>query len=116
MIDFLWTCVYYFGVVSIWICLILVALKIIWNLGLPYAMMKETARSWSIFPLIEIVPLVMAFVISLLTQQNDSLTPVQLLIWGFGAIIASYIHLAIVSFLYGVMKWRNGKRSTRSNK
>ncbi len=104
MMHFLWTSVHYLGAAAVCACLIVVAIKVLWNLGLPYAMMREKQRSWSIFPLIEIVPVFVGILISYLTRQEGVLSPGQLAVWGFGAVFTSYLHLAIVAILYGVAK------------
>ena len=103
------------------LCLLIVFIKVIWNFGVPYAMLVEFVRgkqqSWSIFQFVEVLPLLVAIVISFLRRESGMLSPTNLAIWGFGAIFASYVHMFIVpgvcGILYRIIKWvrtveRNG--------
>src|SRR5258708_252846 len=112
MMDFMWGAIYYIGFILVCLCLIIVVVKIVWNLGLPYAMLREKARGWSIFPLIEIVPLFVAIAIAFLTQQHGVFSPLHLITWGLGAILVSYLHLAIVATVYGIIKWGYERNSS----
>jgi hypothetical protein len=92
--------------VGILLCLLVVATKVIWNVGLAYAMIREDLRGvyrgWSAFPLIEIVPLLVAIGLSFLVSGHKLLSPRMLSVWGFAAILGSYCHLALVALLYGI--------------
>lgn len=96
------------------VCLTIVAGKIVWNIGLPYAMLREhlrgMRRSWSIFPVIEVVPLLAAIGLSFFVSSDRVLFPSRLAIWGFAAIAASYFHLLIVFPCYGIFQWWRRRR------
>jgi hypothetical protein len=108
---------HFVGLILVSICLVIVIIKVIWNLGLPYAMMRDKSHGWAIFPLIEIIPLLLAILVSFLTQQRGKLSPAHLALWGFVFIFASYIHLALVAILYGIIKSLNekGKKGGRED-
>lgn len=97
--------IHYVGLIVVCLCLLIVGLKVIWNFGLPYAMMREKHRGWSIFPVIESIPLLLAIGVSWLTSQGGVLSPTTLAVWGFGGILASYLHLAFGALIYGFVKW-----------
>jgi hypothetical protein len=100
------------------LCLFAVAAKIVWNIGLAYAMIREDLRdvrkSWSAFPLIEFIPLLVAATISLFLPAGGWLSLRCLCIWGLGGVVASYIHLVAVVFLYGACR-RSRRRGQGSN-
>ena len=86
------------------ILLVLTALKVIWNFGLPYAMLRHPEKEgWSIFPLIEILPLLVALMISW-ASGLEGLLDVRSVGWiGCIAIVASYVHLFLAPVGYGVI-------------
>jgi hypothetical protein len=96
------------------VSLVVVAGKVVWNIGLPYAMLREHARGvhrgWSIFPLIEIVPLLVAIGLSYLVGGQGPISPRSLALWGFTAIFGSYFHFALVPYLYGICVWLRRNR------
>jgi len=98
------------GYGTIVLLLLTVFVKVCWNIGLPYAMMREQRqgirRGWSLFPAIEILPLLIAIGISFLISAEGFLSPRQLAIWGFVSILVSYVHLVIIAVLDGVLKRR----------
>jgi hypothetical protein len=99
------------------VCLTVVAGKVVWNIGLPYAMLREhlrgTRRSWSIFPAIEVIPLLAAIGLSFIISSDGVLIPSRLAIWGFAAIAVSYCHFAVVSLVYGIFLWWQRRRANR---
>ena len=102
-----------FGLAIIWLCLAIVAIKIVWNLGLPYAMIRDykrtgISRGWSAFPLVEGIPLLIAALVAWLIGYDGSLAPSKLLIYGFSAVILSYVHLVVVAFVAGGWMWLRG--------
>ena len=94
-------------------------LKIVWNIGLPYAMLREIeGRNWSIFPLIELVPFIIALLLAWVVGLGGILSPKVIGSVGAIAIFGSYIHLFLVLFLYGavvhgVFGKRDGQQSAR---
>jgi len=90
--------------------LLIVFAKVVWNIGLPYAMMREQrqgrGRGWSLFPAIEILPLLIAVGISFLISAEGFFSPRQLAIWGFVSILFSYVHLVIIALLDGLLTRR----------
>lgn len=98
--------------------LLIVAIKVIWNIGLPYAMIREHSRgvhrAWSGFPLIEILPLLGAAGLALLLRSDHWISPGRLLLFGGLAIIGSYLHLVIVVMIYGLYRRRKGRPDLKS--
>ncbi len=105
MSEVIHTAIYYFCAAIVWICLGIAAVKIIWNIGLPYAMLREKPRGWSIFPLIEIVPVAIAAFTSWMIVYDRILSASHILTYGLGAIVLSYLHLCLVSFIVGILAW-----------
>lgn len=94
------------------ICCLASLLKVIWNLLLPYAMLREREkRSWSVFPLIEFVPLLVATLISWIAGKDGWMSPSVLFIYGGGLILASYLHFCGVSVFAGVFLGYGAKDS-----
>ena len=96
------------GYIIIVACLAVVAIKVVWNLGLPYAMIREHAkgvrRAWSVFPAIEVIPLLIAIGLSYLVPGPWFLSPRTLAIYGFAVVVASYLHFSIVAMVYGLRR------------
>ena len=85
------------------VCCLIVLLKCIWNFGLPYAMLaSKEEQGWSVFLLIEIVPLVIAMAISWVSGQVGWFAVSTLMKLGFGLIGLSYLHFCIVSIFAGI--------------
>ncbi len=102
------------GYIAMALCLLIVAFKaFVWNLILPYAMIRAYERGnrggWSTFPLIEIIPFIGAIGLSFLMRVGGWMSPGMLALWGSVAIVGSYCHLAIVAIVYGFFHRR--KRS-----
>ena len=84
-------------------CLVVVAIKVIWNVALPYGMirMKED-RAISCFPLIEAIPLLLAMLVSWLTGQRGYFSAGTIGFYGLLAIVLSYVHFCVVSMIHGI--------------
>lgn len=90
-------------------CLIAVAAKVVWNIGLPYAMLRERLRGvhrgWSLFPAIEVVPLLVAMGLAFVISSSGVLDHRTIASWGFAMVVGSYCHLAVASLCCGVFMW-----------
>jgi hypothetical protein len=90
-----------------WASITLFLLKAVWNVGVPYAMIWEAVRNprkrhgWSIFVLLDVVLLVVATVTSVIASQEGIVSPSRILLYGASAILASYLHIAIVLLVGG---------------
>lgn len=96
-----------------WSLLGLVLLKVIWNLGLPYAMIRARGKrhGWSIFELVEVIPLLLAAGLACILAEQGILSARNILIVGFAAIGLSYAHLLLVGFVAGwIIYGRKGSR------
>jgi hypothetical protein len=93
------------GTIIVALLCVIVALKCFWTLGLPYAMLRTTEeRGWSIFPLIEFIPLVFAILIAWATHLDGWFSPKSVLIAGFVSIALSYIHFFLALLVAGCFK------------
>jgi hypothetical protein len=107
IVEFLWTIVQLLSSIVLWISIVLFLLKTLWNLCVPYAIIREALQrprerhGWSMFVLFDIALLVLAVAASALGGQLAVLSPWQIGLYGLGTIIASYVHLAIVLLLLG---------------
>lgn len=92
------------GHAVIFACLVVVVSKVIWNVGLPYAMLlalrRGVRRGWSVFLGVEFLPLLIAIVVSYLVSGHGVFSPRTLAVWGAAAILGSYAHMGIVSAAY----------------
>lgn len=100
---------YYVALVIVFVCLGVAALKIVWNLGLPYAMLLEERRGWSVFPLIEVVPIVLAGCVSWLAGFDGVFATSRILAYGLVSVALSYLHFCIVLFIGGLCIWARKK-------
>ena len=93
------------------VCLLVVVLKIVWNVCLPYAMIRRGPDKGgvSVFPLIEFVPLLIGVALLYFSSIEGILSPARLLIYGICAIVASYVHLFAVLFINGFIMFGLGK-------
>ena len=86
-----------------WILLGMVALKVLWNFSVPYALLRKpidakTGRRGgiSLSLEIEILLLILATGISWLSKGDSLINrPLAVLGWGGGAILISYVHFFI---------------------
>jgi hypothetical protein len=112
--DLLWNAFHIVGICAVILCLLIVALKVTWNIGLPYAMLLSKEKGgWSAFPLAEIVPLLLAVLIAWGTNQSGWFSVRSIAFYGFGAIAVSYLHFCAVSVIVGIVQMR--RRRSRSN-
>src|SRR5262245_27441380 len=90
----------------IWVCVVVAALKIVWNLCVPYALIRRGPDKGgvSVFPLIELLPLLVAAVLSWISSQQGILAPKQLLALGGILVMSSYLHLFAVLFIAGFVR------------
>lgn len=94
-----------------WLAIAIVAMKVVWNIGLPYAMLLESLRrkpelgerGWSVFPLIELLPLAGAAIASVLADVTQMPSGWMLFWYGAVAIALSYFHFAIVGGICGFL-------------
>jgi hypothetical protein len=126
IVDFVITGLQLLATIIIGICVAVIMIKVIWNIGLPYAMLtdslrrkpEEGERGWSVFPLIELVPLGLALLASALSGQSGLLSPWQLLRYIGGSILLSYVHFLIAGGVCGfiVFKVKYHKRGNGSDR
>jgi hypothetical protein len=95
------------GYVLVVACLLVVAIKVLWNVGLPYAMIAErrrgVRRGWTVFPGVELVPLLVAIGSSAAVSATGWLGPWTIMVVGTLAVVGSYLHLAFISGCYSVV-------------
>lgn len=90
-----------------WVCLALFALKTLWNLGVPYAIIHEALRrpkekhGWSIFVLLDLGLLIIAIITSALSGHEGILTSWKIMMYGVVCIVISYIHMVAVLLIGG---------------
>jgi hypothetical protein len=95
----------------LYVCLLVVVLKIVWNLCLPYALVRRGPDKGGVsaFPLIEFVPLLIGVVSLYFFPGVGILTPGRLLVYGICAIVISYLHLFAVLFISRFIMFGLGK-------
>lgn len=82
--------------------------KIVWLFGVPYAMTYEYLKhgkthGWSIMPLFEVPPLLLAIVIAYKTNQTGWLSPGNIALWGFGLSLLAHLHLLFIWPVIGIV-------------
>ncbi len=98
-----------FSAMVMWTLLALLVAKTVWNIGVPYAMVREALRSpdkkhgWSVFILLDVVLLALAMIASHLAGESGPLGVWRIAIYGLGAITLSLVHLVIVLLLSGYL-------------
>ncbi|EAQ78908.1 hypothetical protein [Blastopirellula marina] len=103
------------GTILIAFCCFIVLIKCIWNIGLPYAMLlSKEERGWSTFPVIEVVPLIIALSIAWLTEQAGLFSVLNIAKIGVILIVATYIHFCAVSIIVGI--WQYKQVSTKKDR
>ena len=92
------------------VLLLLVLLKIVWNVALPYGLLRmRVQRPVSLFPLIELVPLAVAIFIAWCGDISGWLSAGSIIkSLGF-AVLFSYAHFAFIAILVGIAMHRGGK-------
>jgi hypothetical protein len=102
-----WAIVQLLAAVVMWVSLALFAVKTLWNLGVPYAMIHEALvrprdrHGWSLFILFDIGMLVLALITTALAGQYAAASTWTIVIFGVGAIATSYVHLIAVLLVGG---------------
>ena len=95
-----------FGLLLYILLSIVVIMKVAWNILLPYFMYyhsirNDTKRSWSVFPLIEFVPLVCMIAISAASTTQWIPNYWITAKYGIVLIMISYAHFVFVGFILG---------------
>ncbi len=81
---------------------IVVGLKVIWNLFLPYGMIRlKEGQGVSTFPLIEFIPFVIAVLIAWAAGLTGWFSPKSISVKGFALIALSYVHFIVVLMVVG---------------
>jgi|LakMenE18May11ns_1017448.scaffolds.fasta_scaffold9834933_2 ACR3 family arsenite efflux pump ArsB len=91
----------------IWILIGTLALKVIWNFGVPYALLRlpindQSGKKSGISPMleIEIIIMILAIILSWLSDGESFVNkPNQILLYGVPAILLSYLHFFVVGFI-----------------
>ncbi len=87
--------------------LFLVVLKVIWNLCLPYGMIRlKEGEGVSTFPLIEFVPLMIAILIAWVVGLTGWFSPKSIGFVGVVLISTSYVHFFVVLMVTGFVRSR----------
>jgi hypothetical protein len=95
--------------IVVWLLLAVVALKLIWNLGVPFVLLKRlranpngpTSRI-SMSSGVEVVLLLIAAGASALSEGPSWVNrPLVVLGWGFASVVLTYLHLVVVGSLGG---------------
>lgn len=93
--------------IIVWILFSTLALKVIWNFGVPYALMRlpinpKNGEKGGVAPMleIEIILLVLAVIFSWFSEGNSFVNkPIFIFGYGFAAMSASYLHFYIISVI-----------------
>lgn len=100
-----------FGLVATGGLLGLLALKVFWNFGTAYVLIHRARKqldgqpvSISLHPLLDVFLLIAAVLTSIATLQEGIFRPTHVAVWGTAAVVASYLHLVIVSFVFGGLR------------
>jgi hypothetical protein len=97
------------GNVIVWIALMVFGLKTLWNIGVPYAMIRsalkhpESRHGWSLFIMLDLGLLAMATIGSLIARDAAVLSIMSIAAYGILIIVAMYLHLAVVLFVGGYL-------------
>jgi hypothetical protein len=101
------------GVGVVWFLLTIVIVKIVWNLMLPFAVLRlPKGQEVSTLPIIEVVPLLIATFVSWSIGCEGVLAPSRILFYGMGAIALSYVHFFTVLMLGGLWKQKSDSHSS----
>lgn len=114
--------------IVVWILLVLLALKLVWNLCVPFVLLSRGAESSngrktgiSMMPALEVLLLVLATGAAAISSGTSLANrPLFLLGWGAAAIALSYVFLVVVgavgAWLVGRKKGRSDERASESNR
>ena len=98
------------GNALMWTAGVLFAVKAVWNLLVPYAMINEALRhpdskhGWSLFILLDIGLLLIALAGSALAGESASFSVATIARCGAICVPLSYLHLFVVLFLFGLAR------------
>jgi len=113
--EIVWMVVSWIPTIAVTVCCFIVAVKCIWTLFLPYAMLLTPEnRSWSAFPLIEIIPLGFAVIIAWATNLNGWYSP--RIIGTIGSIVIgfSYAHFLVIGIVGGYFRAKSMEDNPRA--
>jgi len=104
--------------ILIWITLILLFLKVFWNLTLPFRLLGELRRNpnkktkgISVSPEVEFALLIISIVISALSNGDSWINSSKLIgIYGGGAIVFSYVNFYLVGSIGTRLMARSNKK------
>jgi hypothetical protein len=106
--------------ILVWIVLGILALKVIWNFGVPYALMRKpidpkTGKRGGISLAlgVEVFLLILAVALSWLSKGDSIINrPLAVLGFGGGAILLSYLHFFVGGMIANWLLTRKGRRPT----
>lgn len=91
--------------IIVFLMLLVVWLKILWNILLPYGMIRQKEiRSVSTFPLIEIFPFVIAILLAWACTLKGWFSATNIAIFTSILIILSYMHFVLVLMVAGYVR------------
>jgi len=109
MIQELLSLLYTIGYIGLIGCIVLLAFVCMLNFMVPYALIRQVRkgdrRTFSLWIGMECIPLLLAIVLSWLLSCSGPLSPGLIAIFGFGLVIASYMHAGIVFCVVGLILW-----------
>jgi hypothetical protein len=99
-----------FGAVALmWAGISIFLLKTVWNVTVPYAMIREARRrdkeprGWSLFFLIDVILAVFVVGLSFVSGQSGYLGPLTLTKFAIVAILAGFVHLILIMLVGGLI-------------
>lgn len=105
--DSLWDIWWWSAATGISILAVLFLLKMIWNVGTPYVILRRQSvsgdrrpKSISMHPFVDLMLLVVACVLGILSGQDGVYRPSRVALAGITLIVASYSHLGIVFLVH----------------
>ena len=95
--------------ILIWVLMGLFALKIVWNLGVPYALLQKrralngsTSAGISLMPGVEVLLLLAVASAAWISSGNSWFNrPIPILSFGVAMMFASYIHMILAGMICG---------------
>ena len=102
--------------IIIYFLCVLLLLKIIYNLTIPYTLLrsKNSKKGISFMPYLEFFLLVIAVILALFVDNTNILFNAgKLILIGIGLIVASYLHFVIVMMIGGWIISKKGKGRVR---
>jgi Kef-type K+ transport system membrane component KefB len=109
--------------ILLWLVLGVLALKLIWNLGVPFVLLKRLRENpesqisgISMATVVEIALLLVAIGLSaMVTGESWVNRPLAVAGWGVTAIVFTYIHLGIIGAIGGWFIMRNRPSTSSSS-